>query len=97
MIRFAVHVHPGSRRSSVGGEHDGSLSVHVRARAVEGEATKETLIALAVAFAVRPASVQCVRGHHARTKFITIEGDDRQLRERLDLLLQGPLSSDGKV
>lgn len=71
--------------------------MHVRARAVEGGATEETLTVLAEAFGVRRASLQCVRGHHSRSKFITIEGDEQQLRKRLELLLGGPRSNDGRV
>jgi uncharacterized protein YggU (UPF0235/DUF167 family) len=89
MIRFAVHVHPGSRTSSVGGSYDGALNVHVRARAVDGAATDEVLSALAQAFGARTNAVQCVHGGRSRTKFITIEGDDAALALQLrDLLAQ---------
>ncbi len=87
MIRFAVHVHPGSRQRRVGGSYDGALSVHVTSRALEGAATRETLAVLADAFDVRPGVVHFVRGVRSRTKLITIEGDDGQLQRRLDELL----------
>ena len=87
MIRFNVHVHPGSRTSSVGGSHAGALNIHVRARAVEGAATEETLAVLARAFHVRAGAVQLVRGATSRRKSVTIEGDNHELESQLDRLL----------
>jgi uncharacterized protein YggU (UPF0235/DUF167 family) len=87
VIRFHVHVHPGSRRHTVGGSHDGALIVHVRSRAVDLAATKETLSLLAEVFEVRPGAVTCVRGATNRTKSISIEGDDVVLTARLNQLL----------
>jgi uncharacterized protein (TIGR00251 family) len=87
VIRFDVHVHPGSRRSSAGGSHDGALNIHVRARAVEGAATNEVLAVLASAFDVRASAVLCVRGAKSRRKSITIEGDGDELTARLQVLL----------
>jgi uncharacterized protein YggU (UPF0235/DUF167 family) len=84
MIRFSVHVHPGSKRSVVGGCYDGALIVHVCARAVNGSATRDTLDTLAIAFGVRPSAVLLVRGATSRTK---IGGDDVQLHSRLQELL----------
>ncbi len=89
MIRVSVHVHPGSKVASVGGSYDGALSVHVRARAVDGAATAEVLKSLAEAFEVRANAVALVRGATSRTKAVSIEGDDRRLRERLEGLLRG--------
>ena len=82
-MRFTVHVHPGSRQHSVGGSYDDALSVHVRARALDGLATKETLTLLAAAFDVRPGAVACLHGAHSRYKLITIDGDDEVLERRL--------------
>jgi uncharacterized protein YggU (UPF0235/DUF167 family) len=87
VIRFDVHVHPGSRTSVAGGSHGGALRVHVRARAVDGAATSEVLDVLADAFGVRVSAVRCVRGAKSHTKSITVEGDDEALRGRLALLL----------
>ena len=82
-----MHVHPGSRTSSVGGSHDGALNIHVRARAVEGAATEETLAVLAQAFHVRTGAVQLVRGATSRRKTVTIEGNERELESQLERLL----------
>lgn len=87
MIRVSVHVHPGSRTSSVGGSHDGALNVHVRARAVDGAATEETLAVLARAFKVRASAVRLARGATSRRKSVTIEGDDHELQSQLERLL----------
>ena len=88
MIRFAVHVHPGSSQKKAGGEYDGALVVHVTSRAIEGAATNEALSVLAAAFDVRPSAVHLVRGVRSRTKLVAIKGDDDRLRQRLkDLLL----------
>jgi uncharacterized protein (TIGR00251 family) len=87
VIRFSVHVRPGSRAPSVGGSHDGALNVHVRARAVEGAANGEVINRIATAFGVRPGAVACVRGAHSRNKLISVEGDDEALTTRLAALL----------
>jgi uncharacterized protein YggU (UPF0235/DUF167 family) len=88
VIRFNVHVHPGSRTSVAGGTHDGALRVHVRARAVDGPATSEVLDVLAQAFGVRASAVNCVRGATSHTKTVTIDGDDGALTAQLEILLE---------
>jgi uncharacterized protein (TIGR00251 family) len=89
VIRFDVHVHPGSRTSVAGGTHDGALRVHVKARAVDGAATSEVLDVVARAFGVRVSAVTCVRGAKSHTKTITIDGDDEALSAQLTQLLAG--------
>jgi len=86
MIRVEVHVHPGSTRPGVGGEHDGALVVRVRARAVDGAATSEVLTSIAEAFHVRSAGVSLVRGATSRRKVIAIEGDTSELTRLLETL-----------
>lgn len=89
-MQFMVHVHPGSRRSSAGGCYDGALSVHVRARAIDGAATTEVLAVLARAFDTKLSAVRLLRGPHSRTKTVDINGDEVYLRARLEeLLLDG--------
>ncbi len=85
-MRLAVHVHPGSKVPSVGGSYAGALSVHVRARAVDGAATAEVLAAVAAAFGVRAGQVGLVRGATSRDKTLSIEGDDVALAGRLEQL-----------
>ena len=85
-MRLRVRVHPGSQFASVGGSYDGALSVHVRARAVEGAATDEVLHAVAAAFGLRTARVTLERGSASRDKQLSLEGDDVALAERLAAL-----------
>ena len=89
VIRFGVHVHPGSRRRHVGGSYDGALTVHVTARATGGAATNETRRMIAEAFGVRHAAVSCERGARSRTKVMSVAGDARLLGARLAELLAG--------
>jgi uncharacterized protein YggU (UPF0235/DUF167 family) len=87
MIRFYVHVHPGSRQQRVRGSYAGDLDVHVRARTVDGAATHEVLLALAEAFGVSANAVHCTKGLTSRRKSITIDGDDEKLTKVLAELL----------
>ena len=87
LMRLRIHVHPGSTTPSIGGTYDGVLAVHVHARAVDGEATKELLVAIADAFNVRRGAVTLVRGAASRTKTLNVEGDEVTLDARLRELL----------
>lgn len=89
LMKLDVHVHPGSRSASIGGNYDGALVVRVRARAVDGAATKEVLDVVADAFNVRSAAVHLVRGAASRRKVLVIDGEDEELERQLFLLL-GP-------
>jgi len=82
-VRLTVHVHPGSRRGEVGGDYDGALVVRVRARAVDGAASDETLRVVADAFGVSPSLVDLVHGRRSRTKILELHGDESTLRARL--------------
>jgi len=86
-MQFTVHVHPGSRRRSAQGSYDGALIVHVRSRAIDGAATGEVLEVLAQEFGVKTSTVRLLRGSHSRDKTIEIDGEEAQLRVRLEELL----------
>ena len=73
-MRVAVHVHPGSKRAGVGGEHGGALVVRVAERAVDGKAT------------VPARQVSLVRGATSRSKLLDVDGADPA---RLTELLAG--------
>jgi hypothetical protein len=88
-MKLEVHVHPGARRTSIGGSYDGALVVRVRARAVDGAATNEVLDVVANAFNVRATAVHLVRGATSRRKVLRIDGEDEALERQLFLLL-GP-------
>lgn len=82
-MRLTVHVHPGSRRAEVGGAYDGALVVRVRARAVDGAASDETLAAVAAAFDLPRSMVELVHGRRSRTKILELGGDESALQARL--------------
>ena len=90
-MKLEVHVHPGSRRASIGGNYDGALVVRVRARAIDGAATNEVLDIVADAFHVRSAAVHLVRGATSRRKVLRIDGEDAELERKLFLLLDPTL------
>ncbi|TCC44254.1 DUF167 domain-containing protein [Kribbella capetownensis] len=90
-MRILLRVKPGASRTAVGGRYDGAagpaLVVAVAARAVEGQATKAVLEAIAAAFGVRRSAVTLVRGAISRDKLVEVEGDDTEIRPRLEELL----------
>jgi uncharacterized protein (TIGR00251 family) len=88
MLSFEVHVHPGARNNHVGGNYAGALVVRVQARAVDGEANEALIRVLGASFQVASSAITCVRGRRTRRKFVSIDGDEVNLRRRLDELLQ---------
>ena len=86
-MRILLRVKPGASRTAVGGRYGDALVVAVAARAVEGQATKAVLAAVAAAFGVRRAAVTLVRGATSRDKLVEVDGDDAALGERLAELL----------
>jgi uncharacterized protein YggU (UPF0235/DUF167 family) len=89
-LRIAVRVKPGAARTRVGGRYDGpggpALVVSVSARAVEGQANKAVVEAVAAAFGVRRSAVRLVRGATGRDKLIEVDGP-AELRDRYIQLL----------
>ena len=75
-IRFTVQVVPRASRSSVAGEHDGSLRVRVAAPPVEGAANEELIRTLARAFGVPHRAVEITSGHASRLKQVRVRGAD---------------------
>jgi uncharacterized protein YggU (UPF0235/DUF167 family) len=90
-MRILLRVRPGASRTAVGGRYDGpagtALVVAVAARAVEGQATKAVLAAVAAAFGVRRSAVTLVRGATSRDKLVELEGEENDIRARLEQLL----------
>jgi len=87
-VELEVHVRPGARRDGVDGTHDGVLAVRVSAPPSEGRANEAVRRVLAAAFGVRVRDVELVRGATSRRKRLRVEGDQAQLRARLDELLR---------
>lgn len=91
-MRILLRVRPGASRTAVGGRYDGpagpALVVAVAARAVEGQATKAVLEAVAAGFGVRRSSVTLVRGATSRDKLVEVEADESEIRPTLERLLK---------
>ncbi|MFI5706538.1 DUF167 domain-containing protein [Kribbella sp. NPDC051620] len=91
-MRVLLRVRPGSSRTVVGGRYEGpagpALVVAVSARAVEGQATKAVLQAVAAAFGVRSSAVTLVRGATSRDKLVDIHADQTEIQARLEELLR---------
>ena len=88
-MRVSVRVKPGSSRTGVGGDHDGSLVIRVSARAVDGQATEAALRALADALGVRRSALTLITGATSRTKHVEVISaahTDAELLARLTAL-----------
>lgn len=73
MITVSVRAQPGASRDELVGWENGSLRVRVRARAVEGKATRSILEFLAQALGLRPYQVTLIRGERSRDKLVEID------------------------
>lgn len=74
MTRCSIGVKPGSRKGplvEVGA--DGTLTVFVRERAVDGAANDGVIRVLAAHFGVPRSRVAIVRGHTSRTKLVEVD------------------------
>ena len=67
-VRFIVRVQPGARRAGAAGGWNGLLKLAVAAPPEDGRANAAAAELLAELFALRPSSVELLRGHSARTK-----------------------------
>jgi len=75
--RLRVRVKPGSRKGPlVESGPDGTLTVYVRERAVDGAANEGVVAALAAHLGVRKRDVSIVSGHAARIKTVEVAGAD---------------------
>lgn len=71
-MRVSIRVKQGSSRTRVGGRHGDDLVVAVTARAVDGQATRAALDALADALGCRPREVRLITGATSRTKVVEV-------------------------
>jgi uncharacterized protein len=73
-LTFLVKVVPRSSKSSLVGEHGGSLRVRLKSPPVEGAANEELVELLAATFSISRQSVEILKGHSSRTKRVRLEG-----------------------
>ncbi len=73
-MRIGVHAKPGSSKGPlVEQADDGTFTVFLRARAVDGAANEALIEALAAHFGVRRSAVTIARGHSSRHKIVDID------------------------
>jgi uncharacterized protein (TIGR00251 family) len=87
-----IRVRPNSSRNKVGGSvgEPPRLVVAVQAPAVDGKANQAVIKELAVAFNLRARDFTIVFGELGRDKRLLIDGDEKILGERLELLMGEP-------
>ena len=74
MARYGITVKPGSKKGPlVEVAEDGSLTVFVRERAVDGAANDGVIRLLAEHFGVSKSRVEIVRGHTSRSKLVSVD------------------------
>ncbi len=74
MARYGVTVKPGSKKGPlVEVADDGTLTLFVRERAVDGAANDGVVKLLAAHFGVPKSRVTIVRGHASRQKLVEID------------------------
>lgn len=72
-MKVNVHIKPNARhREEVVQNDDGSLTVYVKAAAVEGRANEAAVQALADHYAISKSRVRLVRGHTSKYKVFEV-------------------------
>lgn len=72
-MRHTVIVKPGSKKGPLVVDDEGTLTVFLRERAVEGAANDGLTRVLAEHFGTAPSRITIVRGHTARIKLVEID------------------------
>jgi uncharacterized protein YggU (UPF0235/DUF167 family) len=74
VTRYAITVKPGSKKGPlVEAGDDGSLTLFVRERAVDGAANEAVIKVLSEHFGVPKSRIDIVRGHASRSKLIEVD------------------------
>lgn len=81
-IVLSVRVQPGAKRTTVVGEHDGSLKIALAAPPVDGKANLALVDYLCQLFQVKRHQVEIIQGKTSRNKVVFIHGQTRQSAER---------------
>ena len=73
-MKISVHIKPNSRhREEVVKNDDGTLTVYIKASAIEGRANAAAIKLLAKHFKVAPSKVKLVRGATSKYKIFEID------------------------
>jgi uncharacterized protein YggU (UPF0235/DUF167 family) len=73
-MRYTVYVKPGSRKGPlVEANEDGSLTVFLQERPVEGAANEALLKLLALYFNLKPRDIEIESGHTSKIKRIAVK------------------------
>ena len=74
-MKISVHLKPNSRhREEVVVNDDGSLTIYIKAPAIEGRANVAAAKLLAKHFGVAPSKVKLVRGATSKHKVFEVDG-----------------------
>jgi uncharacterized protein (TIGR00251 family) len=83
-VYFDVRVTPRASRTAVAGVHAGALKLSVNAPPVDGAGNAAVIALLARCLGVNRRALRIVRGEHARSKTVSVEGlPAAQVREAL--------------
>lgn len=74
VVRLALHVQPGARRTGIVGVHGDALKVAVSAPPLDGRANEAICGVIAVAFNLSAQQVRVVAGATARRKVVSLDG-----------------------
>ena len=85
-VRVRLRVHPGAKRTGVGGVFGEAIVVRVQALAVDGKATQACLKALAEALDLPASAVRLRSGAASRDKVVEVDGDPAAIEARLAVL-----------
>ncbi len=83
-VRLELRASPRARASSIVGVREGALVVRLAAPPADGAANEELVDFLARLLGIARSSIEIVRGHGSRTKFVEVRGlQPADIRSRL--------------
>ncbi|NLS05662.1 DUF167 domain-containing protein [Rhizobium sp. P32RR-XVIII] len=92
-VRLAIRLTPNGGRDAIDGiETEGDGASHLKARVTavpeKGKANKALIALLSKALGIPKSSIELISGDTSRKKILRIEGDPKDLVERLEMLLK---------